>query len=262
MQRIGIYFASQTGTAESYASTMKKEAEKEGLQADIIDLSEVSESNFLDHQYKIMLMATHYEGNSPDNAAEFWSWFSLEDEIPQGYLQNYKYTVFALGDESYENFAKIGRETDRLMEKYGGERVYNLGIGNDEEGMIGKYFRDWRKNIWSILKAAFYQDPEQIHQEVINRPIPFPFSTILSSFYKEEPLSQFRKKLNEYSFKTKNYLHHEQLEIRKPVLTFSEYHRSSTEHFSNKLFQTCGVERSERRLYHWRQHFDISSKLS
>ena len=96
-------------------------------------------------------MATHYEGNATDNAEQFWSWFSKEDDIPSDWLKGYKFTVFALGDQTYVNFAKLGRETDRLLEKYGATRSYKLGVGSDDEGMIHKYFKAWKTGIWDVL---------------------------------------------------------------------------------------------------------------
>src|SRR5438128_2242071 len=101
---IGIYYGSQTGTAESFANELQAEAKKRGLEATVVDLAEVTELSFLQYRYIIMCMATHYEGNATDNAEMFWQWFSREDEISGDYLAGYKFTVFALGDASYENF--------------------------------------------------------------------------------------------------------------------------------------------------------------
>ncbi len=55
-------------------------------------------------------MATHYEGDPPDNAKNFWSWFSNESQWGKEYLEDHKFTCFALGNTDYEDtFAKIGK---------------------------------------------------------------------------------------------------------------------------------------------------------
>ena len=102
-----IYFASQTGTAEDFASVLSSEASENGLVGKVIDLSEVTESTFLSEKKCVFVMATHYEGEPPDNAAQFWSWFE-GSEHPELWLKEHKFTVFALGDTAHEHFAKIG----------------------------------------------------------------------------------------------------------------------------------------------------------
>jgi len=204
MNTIGIYFGSQTGTAESFAHELREEAGKHGLQAEVIDLAEVTEASFTKHRYIIMVMATHYEGNPTDNAEYFWYWFSLEDEVAGDWLNGYKYTVFALGDQSYVNFAKIGRETDRLLEKYGARRVFSLGIGNDDEGRISKHFKEWKKPLWDTLTKEF--EPSADGQLQPAAAVKIPFSAIISSFATEKPLAEHRKQLKDYNHKTQQFL--------------------------------------------------------
>lgn len=105
-----IYFASQTGTAESFATILKSEAKSNGLKAKIIDLADITLDKFLDNKKCVFLMATHYEGDPPDNAAKFWEWFANEEKWGSDYLDEHKFTVFALGDTTYEEtFARIGQ---------------------------------------------------------------------------------------------------------------------------------------------------------
>lgn len=105
-----IYFASQTGTAENFATIMKSEASDKGLEARIVDLADITLKPFLETKNCVFLMATHYEGDPPDNAAGFWKWFSDEGKWGSDMLNEHKFTVFALGDTSYEDtFARIGQ---------------------------------------------------------------------------------------------------------------------------------------------------------
>lgn len=204
MNTIGIYFGSQTGTAESFAHELFEEAGKHGLKAEVVDLAEVTEASFTKHKYIIMLMATHYEGNPTDNAEFFWSWFSLENDVAEDWLKGYKFTVFALGDQSYVNYAKMGRETDRLLEKYGATRVYNLGIGNDDEGRIAKHFKEWKKPIWETLVKQFEASSEEMMEAAPEYKAPF--SAIISSFATEKSLAEHRKHLSDYNHKTQQFL--------------------------------------------------------
>jgi len=88
-----IYFASQTGTI-----------------AKVIDLADLTKEQFLNNENAVFLMATHYEGDPPDNAVSFWKWFADEPKWGPEYLKGFKFTCFALGDTTYEEtFAKIGQ---------------------------------------------------------------------------------------------------------------------------------------------------------
>lgn len=105
-----IYFASQTGTAENFATILKSEAKSQRLKAKIIDLAEITLEDFLNNKNCVFLMATHYEGDPPDNAEKFWKWFSDESKWGDDNLDEHKFTVFALGDTTYEEtFARIGQ---------------------------------------------------------------------------------------------------------------------------------------------------------
>lgn len=76
----------------------------------VIDLSEVTAKSFQLEKNAVFLMATHYQGDPPDNAADFWSWFSKKSNHKEGWLSDMKFTVFALGNTNYEmTFAKIGQ---------------------------------------------------------------------------------------------------------------------------------------------------------
>ena len=106
-----IYYASQTGTAEGFAEVLKSQAKKKiGLRAKVINLADLTMEAFLSNTKAVFLMATHYEGDPPDNAEAFWKWFSDESKWGSDNLETHKFTCFALGDTSYEDsFAHIGQ---------------------------------------------------------------------------------------------------------------------------------------------------------
>lgn len=209
---IAIYFGSQTGTAEGFAHELKNGAEKHGLAATVIDLAEVTELSFTNYKYMMFCMATHYEGDPCDNAEQFWHWFSKEDDIPLDWLKGYKFTVFALGDESYVNFAKMGRETDRLLEMYGAHRAYKLGVGSDEEGNIDKYFKEWKKDIWETLTHEYIMIKGENHMDVESLNNTY-YTTTISSFAAEQPISEQKKHSQDLNFKAQAYLEHKTLQI-------------------------------------------------
>jgi len=45
--------------------------------------------------------------------------------------------VFGLGNKTYENYNSMGKFVDKKLEQLGAERVYELGLGDDD----AKYVR-------------------------------------------------------------------------------------------------------------------------
>lgn len=246
-----IYFASQTGTAEGFAKVFSNEAQKRGLKSEVVDLSETSDILFKKKKNKVMIMATHYEGNAPDNAEEFWSWFSQESEIPKDWLKGHQFTVFALGDQSYVNFAKIGCETDRLLEKYGATRIHKLGVGSDDEGKISSFFDEWCKSgvydsVMTHFKSAKMEEENPNGSQVNLNPEATPemsYSSIISSFHKEKSFEEFIKSQEEYNFKTRNYLTGHQ---RLRIVNISELRQNHSLNNFTKLIEITGFKGTYR----------------
>lgn len=66
-----------------------------------------------------------------------------------------KYTVFGLGDTSYEQFNVIGKMFNEGLEELGGERIYKYGEGNSEGNKTEDDFNDWRRLLWKELMEYY-----------------------------------------------------------------------------------------------------------
>ena len=69
-----IYFGSQTGTAEKFAHVLDEEAHLLKVNSRVVDFDKFSEEEFLSHKLVIICIATHYEGDPPDNTKRFFKW--------------------------------------------------------------------------------------------------------------------------------------------------------------------------------------------
>jgi NADPH-ferrihemoprotein reductase len=98
-------------------------------------------------------MATYGEGEPTDNAISFYKWLKNEDEETLDHmLASTKYSVFGLGNRQYEHYNKMGKETDKLLEKLGASRIFDYGEG-DDDGSLEEDFEEWKNRFWpSILK--------------------------------------------------------------------------------------------------------------
>uniref|UniRef100_A0A8W7PZM8 NADPH--hemoprotein reductase n=1 Tax=Anopheles coluzzii TaxID=1518534 RepID=A0A8W7PZM8_ANOCL len=67
----------------------------------------------------------------------------------QKYLQ-----VFGLGNKTYEHYNKVGIYVDKRLEELGANRVFELGLGDDDAN-IEDYFITWKEKFWPTVCDYF-----------------------------------------------------------------------------------------------------------
>ena len=86
-KKVVVFYGSQTGTAEEFATRLSKEATRHGLPATTFDPEECTDwedlakmSNEIENSLAIFCVATYGEGDPTDNAQEFHNWLK-ETEV-------------------------------------------------------------------------------------------------------------------------------------------------------------------------------------
>lgn len=154
-----IFYGSQTGTAEDYASRLAKEGKSRfGLETMTADLEEYDYEN-LDalpsDKIAMFVLATYGEGEPTDNAVEFYEFitgqdasFSKSDDPP---LANLRYVAFGLGNNTYEHYNSMVRNVDKALQKFGAQRIGEAGEGDDGAGTMEEDFLAWKDPMWAAL---------------------------------------------------------------------------------------------------------------
>ena len=62
--------------------------------------------------------------------------------------------VFGLGNKTYEHFNEMGKLCDTKLEAMGAERIYPLGMG-DDDGSLEEDFMRWREGFWPAVCSKF-----------------------------------------------------------------------------------------------------------
>eukprot|EP00164_Ancoracysta_twista_P001481 GFYU01001933.1.p1 GENE.GFYU01001933.1~~GFYU01001933.1.p1 ORF type:complete len:645 (-),score=228.47 GFYU01001933.1:109-2043(-) len=151
-------FGSQTGTAETFAEKLSDEGKQYQFRTRAIDVEEYNEEpDQLSEEegVVIFLVATYGEGEPTDSMVDFYKWFKQEKPS----LNGVRFTVFGLGNMQYENYNTMGKSMDELMQEYGGERVHELGLGNDD-GTMEEDFLKWKTGMWQSVLAYYGRDAE------------------------------------------------------------------------------------------------------
>ena len=160
-----LLFGSQTGTAEDYANKLSRELHSRfGLNTMVADFADYDFDNFGDITDDILvffIVATYGEGEPTDNADEFHTWLTDEADT----LSTLRFTVFGLGNSTYEFYNAIGRKFDQLLEEKGGERFAEYGEGDDGTGTLDEDFLSWKDGVFDSLKNNLNYEEKELKYE-------------------------------------------------------------------------------------------------
>ncbi len=120
LQPLTILFGSQTGTAESLAKRVAKEAGKRGFAPTVVDMASMTIARLAAEKNVLILTSTYGDGEPPDNAKVLWRALG---EATSPTLGGLRFSVCSLGDRNYAQFCKCGQEFDLRLEKLGAARV-------------------------------------------------------------------------------------------------------------------------------------------
>uniref|UniRef100_A0A672MF76 NADPH--hemoprotein reductase n=1 Tax=Sinocyclocheilus grahami TaxID=75366 RepID=A0A672MF76_SINGR len=154
-KNIVVFYGSQTGTGEEFANRLAKDAHRYGMKGmaadpEEYDMSELSRLTEIENSIAIFCLATYGEGDPTDNAQDFYDWLQEGDADFSGV----KYTVFALGNKTYEHYNAMGKYVDKRLAELGAQRIFDLGMG-DDDGNLEEDFVSWREQFWPAVCEHF-----------------------------------------------------------------------------------------------------------
>ena len=152
-----IVYATQTGTAESFARSLKSQLEAiYGENNDIFlrDVEHYSSERIAGENLIVFVVATYGEGGPTDSAEELHAWLKrVEGGEENKSLEGVKYAVFGLGNSQYERFCEMGKLVDRCMKKLGATPVARLGLGDGFRD-TQMDFEDWTQDFLSCVQFS------------------------------------------------------------------------------------------------------------
>jgi len=121
---LSIFFGSQTGNAEELAARTKKMSDKLGFKTEVIDMDGFDPSGFSSLKRVLIITSTWGEGDMPDNAEDLW--IATGEQNPP--LSEVSYSVCAIGDTSYDEFCKAGKDWDAKFSSLGAKRIHDIQL--------------------------------------------------------------------------------------------------------------------------------------
>ena len=175
-----IFYGSQTGTAEDYASRLAKEgSQRFGLKTLVADIEDYDYENldtFPDDKVAFFVLATYGEGEPTDNAVEFYQFLTGDDVAFESGataddqpLSSLKYVTFGLGNNTYEHYNAMVRQVDTALTKLGAKRIGTAGEGDDGAGTMEEDFLAWKEPMWTALTEAMnLEEREAVYEPVFS----------------------------------------------------------------------------------------------
>ena len=118
---ITVLYGSETGNAQGLAETLENKLKEQSSNVQLECMEDFKPKNLKKVEDLFIITATHGEGDPPDNAITFHE-FIHSRKAPK--LNDVRFSVLALGDESYEFFCQTGKDFDKKLEELGAERLH------------------------------------------------------------------------------------------------------------------------------------------
>lgn len=170
-----VFYGSQTGTAEDYASRLAKEGKSRyGLETMVADLEEYdfdTLDTMPEDKVAVFVLATYGEGEPTDNAVDFYEFVTGEDaqfsNSADPPLANLNFVAFGLGNNTYEHYNTMVRRVTKALEKLGATRIGAAGEGDDGAGTMEEDFLAWKDPMWTALAEKMgLEEREAVYEPV------------------------------------------------------------------------------------------------
>jgi sulfite reductase (NADPH) flavoprotein alpha-component len=142
-----VLYGTESGNSESLADLTVKAAKGKGFKAKAVNMADITVAKLKDIQNLLVIVSTWGEGDPPETASDFYEAF-MGDKAPK--LPNTRFSVLGLGDTSYEEFCKMGKDFDARLEALGAQRIYDrvdCDVDFDDD------FAKWHNGALAVLEA-------------------------------------------------------------------------------------------------------------
>ncbi|WP_343152516.1 assimilatory sulfite reductase (NADPH) flavoprotein subunit [Buchnera aphidicola] len=147
---ITILCASQTGNAKIASKVVKEVFDSYELPSVLINVCDYKIKNINKEKLLILIISTHGEGEPPEEALLLYKFLFSKRHIDMNLVN---YSVFGLGDSSYDFFCKAGKDFDNRISQLGGKKLLNR-IDADVEYM--ELIKEWSVKLSKIIKDKFF----------------------------------------------------------------------------------------------------------
>jgi len=174
-----VLYASDGGTAEKYAKRLATRAKARGLTTRVQTMDSFPIDELKQEESVAFITSTAGQGEPPQNGRDTFKALNAAATRGETLFATLKYAVFGMGDSHYwprpedaHYYNKPGKDLDRRLEQLGGERMADLGLGDDQDAdgpMTG--YKAWEPLLWKALGVGEVEVTEAEPEPVTNEHI-------------------------------------------------------------------------------------------
>ncbi len=159
---ITVLYGSETGNTQGLAEIFEQRLSDIGNNVTLKSMYAFKPKDLKKIEDLFIVTVMHGEGDPPDNAVELHEYIHGR-KAPK--LNGVRFSVLALGDQTYEFFCQTGKDFDNRLAELGAERIYNrVDCDVDYEEAAEK----WMANVISAIDSTLAgTESEQIVSESI-----------------------------------------------------------------------------------------------
>lgn len=159
---ITIISASQTGNALSLAKRLNSYLNDKNKKTYFVKSSDYNFKKIKNEKILILIISTQGEGEPPEEALSLYK-FIMSNKAPT--LNHLYYSIFALGDTSYDFFCQAGKDFDKRLHELGAKRLLDrLDVDIEYE----ENYIKWTKDLLSSLQNIDFSSPFLNKESIFN----------------------------------------------------------------------------------------------
>jgi sulfite reductase (NADPH) flavoprotein alpha-component len=142
-----VLYGTESGNSEALADQTAKAAKAKGFKARAMNMADTKVAQLREIENLLVIVSTWGEGDPPETAVDFYETF-MSDKAPK--LNNTRFSVLGLGDTSYEDFCKMGKDFDARLETLGAKRIsdrVDCDVDYDDD------FEAWKNKVLAVLEV-------------------------------------------------------------------------------------------------------------
>ncbi|KAL3457146.1 cytochrome P450 [Aspergillus heterothallicus] len=154
VRKIYIFYGSNSGTCETLARRLATNGLLQGFSAGCIEPLDQGRER-LATDGPVVIITSSYEGQPPDNAAQFVAWLTGLKE--NNSLEGVQYAVFGVGNREWvRTFHRIPKLVDSALAANGAERLSEIGVTDTSDRDTFNDFESWEEKVlWPALNAKY-----------------------------------------------------------------------------------------------------------